>query len=199
MFFEHGQRIIISPALHILRQPKERRPTIGRVEHRGNGIGQGLDDLRGMRDPIPIAGHGLERIVHAECRITEMFELLQNRIGQTGYERITTQHQHGQAVGMRQRRCCEQIRCPRPGRGRTEHEPLTQPLLGIASGCKSHTLFVLPTVERQRFFMIIQRLAQTGDVAMAKDAKTASAQAPFIAIYFDVLGRQISDNRLSGC
>jgi hypothetical protein len=34
---------------------------------------------------------------------------------------------------------------------------------------------------------------------MAKDAKTASAQAPFIAIYFDVLGRQISDNRLSGC
>ena len=89
LFVKEPGRVVIGPALYVLWQADERRPAIGGVEHRCQSIGQRLYDLRRMRDAIPITGHGLEGIVHAERRVAEVFKLLQNRIGQAGLECVT--------------------------------------------------------------------------------------------------------------
>jgi hypothetical protein len=57
------QWVVIGPALNILRQTEKRRAAIGRVEHRRDGRWQGLNNLRGMGDAIPIAADSLERII----------------------------------------------------------------------------------------------------------------------------------------
>jgi hypothetical protein len=102
-------RIVIGPALHILRQAEKRRAAIGRIEHGGNRRGQRLDDLRRMGDPVPIAADRLERIVQSHGRIAEMLKLLQHRVGQPGEKDVAAQHQHRQPVGMRQRGRCQKV------------------------------------------------------------------------------------------
>jgi hypothetical protein len=44
--------------------------------------------------------------------------------------------------------------------------------------------------------MIIERLAQAGDVAMAENAEAAAAQAHFLAVDFDELVGQVADDGL---
>ena len=55
---EEFDRIVIGPALHVLRQAEEGRAAIGGIEHRGKGGGQRLQDLRGMGDAVPVADDG---------------------------------------------------------------------------------------------------------------------------------------------
>ena len=88
---KEGGGIVISPALQILRQADKGRPTIGGVQHRGQSGRQGLQDLRGMRDAVPIAADSFEGVIHAEGRVPEMLQLLQHRIGQARQEGITAQ------------------------------------------------------------------------------------------------------------
>jgi hypothetical protein len=125
-----------------------------------------------------------------------MLELLQHRVGQPGEEDVAAQHQHRQPVGMRQRRRCQKVGRARPGRRRAEHEALPEPLLGIAGCGKAHALLVLAAVERQFRAMIIERLAQAGDVAMAENAEAAAAQAHFLAVDLDELVGQVPDDGL---
>ena len=94
---------------------------------------------------------------------------------------------------MGQRRAGQKVRRARTGARGAEHEPLTQPLFGIARSGEAHALFVLPAIERQLVAHVVQRLAQTGHVAMAKDAETATAQAHFLAVNLDELVGQASE------
>mmetsp|Transcript_7235 Transcript_7235/g.12045 ORF Transcript_7235/g.12045 Transcript_7235/m.12045 type:complete len:538 (+) Transcript_7235:1195-2808(+) len=193
---EPGGGIVIGPALHILRQTDEGRAAVGGVQHGGNGIGQRLDNLRRMGDPIPITHNGLEGVIHAKGRIAKVLHLLQDRIGQAGDVGVAAQHQHRQAVCMGQRGTGKQVRCPRARAGCTEHKALAQPLFGKSGSRKAHTLFVLAAIEGECVAHIIQGLAQAGDVAMAKDAKAAAAQPPFLPIDFYELVGQPADDRL---
>jgi hypothetical protein len=124
-------------------------------------------------------------------RIAEMLELLQHRVGQPGQEDVAAQHQHRQPVGVRQRRRCQKIGGARPGRRGAEHEALPEPLLGVGGRGKAHALLVLAAIERQFRTMIIERFAQAGDVAMAKNAEAAATQAHFLAVDFNELVGQV--------
>ena len=194
--FEERGGIVISPALHILWQPDERRAAIGRIQHGGERIGQGPHNLRRVRDAIPIAADSLERIVHAKRRVVEVFHLLQHGIGQAGQEGIPAQHQHRQTVGMSEARRRQQVRRAGARRGRAQHKPLTQPLLCITRSGESHTGFVLPTIERQSLAHAIKCLAQTGDISVAENAKAATADAHFFSINFNELIVEVADNGL---
>ena len=71
----------------------------------------------------------------------------------------------------------QQVGGARPRAGGAEHEAAAQVLLGIGRGGKAHALLVLAAVQRQFLADRIQRLAQTGHVAMAEDAEAAAADA----------------------
>ena len=101
-FLEEFHWVVIGPTLHILRQPEESRPAIARVQHCRNGGGQRLNDLRRMRDAIPIAADRFERVIHTKGRVIVVLHLLKNRVRQAGDEGIAAQHQHWQAIGMGQ-------------------------------------------------------------------------------------------------
>ena len=76
--------IIKGPTLHVLRQTDEGWPAIGGVQHCRQSVRQRLNNLRRMGDAIPITADRFERIIHAQCRISEVFKLLQHRIWQAG-------------------------------------------------------------------------------------------------------------------
>lgn len=76
--FEKCGRKVVRDPLHVLRQGKKRRSTIRRIQHGGDRGGQGLDELSGMRDSVPIASDWLERIVNRDGGVAEVFYLLKN-------------------------------------------------------------------------------------------------------------------------
>ena len=47
--------------------------------------------------------------------------------------------------------------------------------------------------------MIVQRLAQTSDIAMTKNTEAATEDAFFLRVILDILIRQPTHNRLSHC
>ena len=149
-------------------------------------------------DAVPIAHHGLERVVDAKGRVAEILHLLQHRVRQAGDIGVTAQKQHRQTVGMGKRGAGQQVGSPRTSTCGAEHKALAQPLLGITGGSKAHALFILAPVQRQLVAHCVQRLAQTGDIAMAKDAKAATAQAHFLTVDHDELVGQIADDGLCG-
>ena len=53
--------------LHVLAQAEEGRPAVGRVEQDAQRLGQGLEQLLGPGDPVPVAGHRLEGVVDADA------------------------------------------------------------------------------------------------------------------------------------
>ena len=75
-----------------------------------------MDDLRRMGDPIPIARHRAETVVHRDAWIPEMLNLLQHGIGQAVYISVARQQQDGQAIGMRNTRSGDHIRGTWPDR-----------------------------------------------------------------------------------
>ena len=103
--FKERQRVIIGPTLHILWQSDKRRAAIGRIKQSRQSRRQGLDHLRRMGDPVPIATNRLKTVIEPKRRIAKMLQLLQHWIGQSGQKRISAKHQHRQAVGMAQGRC----------------------------------------------------------------------------------------------
>ena len=89
LLFKEFDRVVIGPALHILRKAKECRAAIGRVQHGGDCCGQRLNHLRRVADTIPVAADRLERVIHAESWIIEILHLLQHGVGQAGQECIS--------------------------------------------------------------------------------------------------------------
>ena len=193
---EKFDRVIVGPALHVLRQAEEGGAAIGRVKHRGNSGGQRLNDLRRVGDPVPVARHGAESVVQPIGWIAEVFDLLQHRIGQPRDEGIAAEHQHWQAVGMRQRRRRQKVGGSRTSRGGAEHKPATKVILGIGRGGEPHALLVLATIERQGVAMIVERFAKAGHVAVPEDAEASTAKALFRAVGLDELRVEIPNDRL---
>ena len=197
--FKKRQRVIIGPALHILRQPNERRSAIRRVQHGRKRGWQRLNHLCGMRDPVPKTRYRLECVIHAQRWISEVLKLLQHWVRQAGQKGISAQHQNRQAVRMCQRSGRQQIRGPRPCTCRAEHESLSQPGFCIPCRRKSHALFVLAPIQRQFMLVILQGLTKTSHIAMTKNAKAAATNAMLFPIDFNVLRFKIAHDRLCRC
>ena len=149
-----------------------------------------------MGDAIPIAGHGLESIIQSERRIVEMFELLQHRIRQAGEEGVAAEHQQRQPVGMGERCGVEEIARARSGGCGGEHEAAAQMIFCVSSSGEAHALLILPTVEGQLVAHRIKCLAQTGDVAVTENTKTAATNARALPIDLDELVGKPTHDRL---
>ncbi len=111
--------------------------------------GQGLDDLCGVRDAVPVAGDALEGVIHLDRRVAEMFHLLQYGIRQSADIGVATEKQDGQAIGVGHSCRRHHVGRARARRGCCEHEAAAQLLLGIGNRGQCHGLFVLAPPERQ--------------------------------------------------
>ena len=152
--------------------------------------------MRGMRDAVPVPRDGLEAVIHTESRVSVVLQLLQHRIGQPRQKRIPAEKQHRQPVGVRKSCRRVKVRRPRPSTRRAEHEPLPKVVLGVGRCREPHRLLVLTPIERERVLVIIERLAQAGHIAMAKNTKTPAADARAFTVNFDELSIQPTDDRL---
>ena len=111
-------------------------------------------------------------------------------------EFIAAQHQYQQTVGMSESGCGQQVCGARSGACRTKDESTAQVILGIGGRSETHTLLVLPAVKRQVVTHRIERLAQTGDIAMAEYPKTATTDPDLGSIDLDELIHQKPHNGL---
>ena len=94
-WLEEGGREVVRLRLDVLRQAQEGRPAVSGVEHRRHGLGKGLEQLRRVHDPVPIAGHGPEGVVHRDARIPERLHLLEHRVRHAVRERVAGEQEHG--------------------------------------------------------------------------------------------------------
>ena len=189
-------RVVEGQLLRVLRQRDEGGPAIGRVEHRRQRLRQGRDDLRGMRDPVPVAGHRAEGIVHGHGRVVIVFDLLQHRVRQAIGERIPRDQQQGQAVGMGRSGRRHHVQRARPYRRGGDHDLSPALRFGVAHRCKRHRLFVLPAPCRKLVLHCFQRLAEAGHIAVAEDSEDTCEQRHPLAVNGGELVAQIAHQRL---
>ncbi len=189
-------RIIKGDFLNILTQTDEGRPAIGRVEHDGDGLGQGGDDLFGMGDAVPVARHRLERVVDGGRRIAEMLHLLQHRIGTAIGKNVAGQDEQRQPVGMGDTGGGDHIRRARPDRRCGDHDLTPLFRLGKGDRRQRHRLLVLAAPGRQAVLNRFQRFGQAGHIAMAEYAEHAGEQRHALAVDFGELVAQITHDGL---
>jgi hypothetical protein len=95
-----------------------------------------------------------------------VLDLLQHRIGQPIGEGIAGQQQNRKAIGVGDAGRRDHVRCAGADRGRRHHE-LAPPLrLREADRRQRHRLLVLPAPGRERVLHRLERLGQTGHVAV---------------------------------
>jgi len=70
-------------------------------------------------------------------------------------------------------------------------------VLGVGGGGETHALFILAAIERQFVAVVVQGLAETGDVAVPEDGETAAAQAKLFPVNLDKLVGKMADDGLS--
>ena len=129
-----------------------------------------------MCDPVPIAGHGLEGVVHRHGRVAIVLDLLHHRIGHPVGETVPRDQQHRQPVGMGRARRRHHVQRPRPdGRG-GDHDLPPLFCLGESNRGQRHRLFVLTAPGWQHVLHRLQRLGQAGHVAMPKNAEHPGEQ-----------------------
>ena len=72
----------------------------------------------------------------------------------------------------------------------TKHEAAAQVVLRIIRCRKPHTLFILPSVERQLFMRRIERFTQAGNIAVSEYAKATTTNARLNTVNLDILVHQ---------
>ena len=97
---------------------------------------------------------------------------------------------------MRQGRGGQQIGRARPGGGRAEHETAAQMVFGVSRRRKPHALFILPAIQRQIGPRVVQRLTETGDIAMPEDPEAPTANTRGFTFNLNILRGQITYDRL---
>ena len=197
--FEELNGIVICPSLGVLWQGDKCGTAIRRVKHRADSRRQRLDDLCWMRDPVPVPAHRPEGIIQAKGRIVEVFDLLQHGVGQPRQVRVSAKHQDGQPVGMGKGGAGKEVRGAGSGGCSAEHETPSQPRLCVARRGEPHPLLVLAAIERQRVLDVGESLAEAGDIAVAEDAESSSANPVFGAVYLDELAFEKTHDGLRHC
>ncbi len=183
--------------LHVLGQPDQRRAAVGGVEHRVDRQRERREDLVGHRDPIPVARHRPERIVHRGRGHAEVLDLLQNRIGRARRERVAGEQQQRDPVRVRHAGRGDHVRRARSDRRGRRHDLTAAHGLAVGRRGECHALLVLAAPRRQLVPAFFERVAETGDVAVAEDPVDAGEQWRGGAVAeFCRLGNQMGDDRL---
>jgi hypothetical protein len=97
---------------------------------------------------------------------------------------------------MRDGRRRHHVSCARANRTRAGHHAAPPARLSEADCSQAHSLLVMRAQSRQPLARVVQRFADSGDIAMPENGKNAGKQWNFAAIDFARLHREIADERL---
>ena len=118
---EKLRRILIRFRLDILGKRERHRTRLRGVGENANRLQRRRHQLLGPRDPVPVAGDRLERIVDGRIAAPGQLELLQDRVHAARGEDIARQQQDRQAVDRRQRRAGDHVGGARSDRAGAGH------------------------------------------------------------------------------
>ena len=193
---EEAVGVVVRLGLDVLGQRDERRAAVRRVEHRGHRVRQGVHDLLGSGETIPVPAHRLERVVDGDRRIVEVLDLLQHRVGDPALERVARQQQHRQPVGVGDAGGGDHVERAGTDRRRGDHDLAAPGRLGEPDRRQRHPLLVLSAPRRQRVARLLERLAEARDVAVPEDREHAREQRHVAAVDDGSLGDQVADDGL---
>ena len=188
--------IIVGFGLRVLRQRQRDRARIRRRGQHAHGFRQRGDQLLGAVDAIPIARDRLEAVVDADVLRMLVFQLLQHgRLDALG-EDIAGQQQHRDAIDGGDGGAGDHVGGAGPdGRGAGEGGQAVA-VLGVGDRRQDLGLLVAALVIAQLGRVLLEGLAEAGDIAVAEDAPGAGEEGVFAAIAGDVLGGQVADEGL---
>ena len=193
---EEDGREVVGLGLDVLRQRDEGRATGRRIEHHGHRLGQGLDDLLGAGDPIPVAGDGLEGVGDGDRRVVEVLDLLEDGVDDPMLEGVAREEQDRQPVGMGGRGRGHEVGRARSDRRGGDHDPPSSHGLRVGHGRQRHRLLVVTTPGRQPILDGLQRFAEAGHVAVPEDREDAGEERHLVALDHGALRQQPADERL---
>ena len=179
---EERRRIVVRLGLHVLRQREERGAALSRIEHDGERLGEGSDDLFGLGDAIPITGHRPERVCGCDGWIVELLDLLQHRINDPVQEDVAADQQQRQTVGVSDGGSRDHVGAAGPDRRRGDHDLVATLCLGERDRGQRHRLFVVAVPCRQLILDLLERFAEARHVAVAEYGRHAGEHGYFRAV-----------------
>ena len=193
---EEAVRHVERLGLHVLRERERDRAGLCLVHEHAHRLQRRADDLLRPPDPVEVPRDRAERLVHRRVAGPGRLELLQHRVGAPRREHVTGEQQHGQSVHRRERGARDHVR--RAGadrrRARERAESVLHP--GVGGGRVHHALLAASLVIGEQVGLLVQRLADAGDVPMAEDAEAAREEAVLDAVSLDMLSGEEADERL---
>ena len=193
---EERLRVVERELLGILAQADEGGPAIGRVEHQRGRLGQRGDDLLGVGDPIPVAGDRAERVVDRRARGGEVLDLLKDRVGPAVREDVAGQDEDRQAVRVADGGRGHHVGGPRPDRRGRDHDLPAAARPGEAERGEGHGLLVLAAPGRKLVLHRLERLGETGHVAVPEDPEHARKEPFTTRLRLHPLVAQVANERL---
>ena len=172
------------------------RAGLGRIGQHPHRLERGRDQLLGALDPLVVARHRTEAVVDRHGRVVRHLEHLQHGVRRARGERVAGQQQHGQAVDRGQRRAGHHVGRPGTDRRRARERARRLRLTRVAGGDVDHALLVARRVVGQQVAVLVQRLAQPGDVAVTEDPVAAGDEPLAPAVALGLLDGQEAHQRL---
>ena len=176
-------------------------PVSDRVGQDAEGRGQRGEELLRARDAIEVAGHRAERVVGADVTLVRVLDLLEHRVGRPVGKGVAREEQHRDPVDRRPGGAGDHVRCPRADRGDAGEGTQAVVVLRECVGEVDLGLLVLRPVVGQAVdvAVLLDRLAQAGDVAMPEDPPHAGDEALPATVPFHVLrGHEPNDGLTYG-
>ena len=190
---EEALRPFVGLRLHVLAQGQGDRPAFGGIGHRGEGAGEGGEELFGAGDAVEVAAHRPEAVVRAHRAVPEVLDLLEHRIGGAVREHVARQQQEREPVHVRGGGGGHQVRGAGADGGGHGHRAPPVRRLGEGDGGMGHALLVVAAPRRQAIAGDLERFAETGHVAVAEDGPYAGDEGnPRLGL----LRREIADESL---
>ena len=172
-------------------------PVSRRIRQHPHRLESCRDDLNGALYTVEEARDRPEAVVDRDRRVMTHLELLEHGVRQPAREGVGGQQQHGKAVDRRQRRARDHVR--RPGSDRRRADICAEPvaLASVAGGDMNHRLFVAPLMEGDEIAVLLERLTQSGGIAMPQDSETSGEERAAHAVTLNLLCGQEAHERLS--
>ncbi len=188
-------RVIVGLGLHVLRQRQRHCAAIGGRGEHAHGFRQRGDQLLGPIDAVPIPRYGFETVVHTRILRRRRFNLLQDRRHIAPRKDVAGQQQHRQAIDGGQRRAGNHVGCARPDGRRAGVGTQTVTGFGKAGG-EMHAGLLVAHQDIWKIEILLQRLADAGDISVAKDAEHSGKKLMLPAISLHILILEKANQRL---
>ena len=182
--------------LHVLGQGQRYRPAARGIGEDVDRRGQARHELLGARDAIPVTGDRTKAIVGRDGGIAEVLHLLEDGIRLAAREDVAGEEQNWKTIDVGDGRRRHHVRGARADRRRAGQDPPASMSFGEGDGRVSHRLLVVRPEGRKLGARAVERLPETGDVAVAEDREHARHEWKLDALDLRPLGTEISDERL---